>query len=245
MRNRTIGAAAAALAAALALLPSGRAGADEKTSIEARARIATDIVVGVVSDAYSRRVPADEGTVKIRHLIEVQVAEVEKGSLRPGDVLYVRAWRKATAEKQLGRFGHEPIPEVGARVRALVVRGPYEPGGQDDNGWSAVYPNGFVLLGGDGVGEAGQKCKQIWDTVMIWKMLTKSPNLPADLSELEKPISPASDEPFWRAEKDPWGSPYRIEKVGDRDFRIRSDGPDRQAGTADDIAYPEPDAAGK
>ena len=35
---------------------------------------------------------------------------------------------------------------------------------------------------------------------------------------------------------DPWGSPYQYEFIGDEKFRIWSYGPDRQAGSNDDIS---------
>jgi general secretion pathway protein G len=35
---------------------------------------------------------------------------------------------------------------------------------------------------------------------------------------------------------DPWGTPYQYEFIGDEKFRVWSNGPDRQPGSADDIS---------
>ena len=90
-----------------------------------------------------------KGTVEKRSLIEVQVERVKKGGLKARDVLYVRVWRIESIpsrEKPMGRYGHKPIPKAGDKVRVFVVRGPYAPANQTDNGYAAVYPNGFEIL---------------------------------------------------------------------------------------------------
>lgn len=87
---------------------------------------------------------------------------------------------------------------------------------------------------------AAQKCKQIYDTVLQWKILSKNKRLPGDLKDLEEPISSSSNEPYYRVEDDPWGNKYWIERL-DKDFVIKSMGPDGQDGTDDDIMYPLPE----
>ena len=137
---------------AIAMLWPRLAVAEQKTSPRARAKIATDVVVGEVSDTYAKTVTTErygKGTVEKRSLIEVQVAKVEKGGLKARDVLYVRVWRIESIpsrEKPMGRYGHKPIPKAGDKVRVFVVRGPYAPANQTDNGYAAVYPNGFEIL---------------------------------------------------------------------------------------------------
>ncbi len=84
---------------------------------------------------------------------------------------------------------------------------------------------------------AQQMCKDIHDKVQTWKTLTHK-RTPADLSELEEPISRSEDEPFFTAPDDPWGHKYWIERIDNRKYRIWSAGPDGQEGTDDDIAYP-------
>lgn len=153
----------AALAVAVAVggvfvsLPP-RATADQKITPEGRRKLATDIVVGSVSDLFTKTIETDrhgEGTIEVRYLFEVQVEKVEKGGLTPGEVLYVRAWHidrsGANAKESLhgGLWGHKPLPKVGDRVRAFVVHGPYKDGNQADNGYAAVYPTGLVTLPAD------------------------------------------------------------------------------------------------
>jgi general secretion pathway protein G len=87
---------------------------------------------------------------------------------------------------------------------------------------------------------AAQKCKQIYDTVLQWKILSKNKRLPTDLKALEEPISSTSNEPYYKVEDDPWGNKYFIEPL-DKSFRIKSFGPDGQDGTDDDISYPPPE----
>jgi hypothetical protein len=42
----------------------------------------------------------------------------------------------------------------------------------------------------------------------------------------------------WRIEKDPWGSPYTLERMANDKIRIRSNGPDGMPRTEDDVVYP-------
>ncbi len=85
---------------------------------------------------------------------------------------------------------------------------------------------------------ATTKCRDIHGKVRLWMTLLKK-DAPQDLKELEAPISHASpDTGFMYVENDPWGTPYAIQPLGPRKFRICSAGPDKQAGTDDDICYP-------
>ena len=127
--------------------------ADAKLLPGARNKIATDIVVGTVSDLYKKKVETERygrRTVEKRFLVEVQVEKVEKGDLKKGRVLYVRAWKidriPGGSGNAVGPSGHKSIPSIGDKIRAYVVRGPYKPAGQIDNGYAAVYPTGFASI---------------------------------------------------------------------------------------------------
>jgi len=85
--------------------------------------------------------------------------------------------------------------------------------------------------------EATTKCRDIHDAVKTWMTLLKK-DAPQDLKELEAPIVRASQEAFMHVENDPWGTRYAIRTLGPREFRICSAGPDKRAGTDDDICYP-------
>ena len=139
-----------ALVVAVAWRPRA-AVAEIKLMPGARKKIATDIVVGTVSDLYEKKVATKRygrGTVEKRFLVEMQVEKVEKGDLKKGRVLYVRAWKihhiPGGSGKVVGFSGHKSIPSVGDKIRAYVVRGPYM--GQTDNGYAAVYPTGFASI---------------------------------------------------------------------------------------------------
>ena len=45
-----------------------------------------------------------------------------------------------------GPSGHFGIPKEGEQVRAFVAKGKYNATGQNDNGFSLVYPNGIEKL---------------------------------------------------------------------------------------------------
>jgi len=81
-------------------------------------------------------------------------------------------------------------------------------------------------------------CQDIHLKVYAWMALTKR-GVPASLDEVAKPITRVDDEPFMEVETDPWGTVYSVERLGPREFRICSAGPDRERGSADDICYPE------
>ena len=87
---------------------------------------------------------------------------------------------------------------------------------------------------------AATKCRDLHSKVKMFMTLTKS-GVPDALDELETPITKGSDENFLTLEDDPWGTPYYIEKLGRRKFRICSAGPDQDVGTDDDMCYPEED----
>ncbi len=83
------------------------------------------------------------------------------------------------------------------------------------------------------------KCKQIYDSVGIWKTLNRKGNqIPSDLSALAEPISKGSDEPYYKVENDPWGNKYWIERIDNKKYRIWSNGSDGADGTEDDICWP-------
>jgi hypothetical protein len=149
-------AASVVLLGLTASLPSvGVARADKRTHPDERARLATDVVVGAVTDSYTKDAVTDrmgEGTTERRFLFEIRIDAVERGATEPGDLLYVRAWRvvgyPGDAPK-IGTSGHAPLPKVGDRVRVFAMKGPYPEGGQTDSGFTAVYENGFVILPAD------------------------------------------------------------------------------------------------
>lgn len=119
-----------------------------------RLQLATDVFTGRVTDVYSKTVTTGrfgKGTLEERLLYEVAIDAVENaGSVRVGDVLYVRAWRikrVPDGKPQVGgMWGHSPLPDVGSRVRVFAVHGAYPDGNQTDQGFSAVYGAGFETL---------------------------------------------------------------------------------------------------
>ncbi len=77
---------------AIAMLWPRLAVAEQKTSPKARAKIATDVVVGEVSDTYAKTVTTErygKGTVEKRSLIEVQVERVSRPTAIHPDKLAV------------------------------------------------------------------------------------------------------------------------------------------------------------
>lgn len=153
MRTRIVAVVATGVIA-MALLWPGSAAAEKVLTEKGREKEATDIIVGRVSDVWVKDVETElygKGTIEHRFLVEVQVEKVEKGSLRAKDVLYVRAWKlarwPATVKQAAGPGGHENIPDIGDRMRVYAVRGPYPDTNQTDNGYSVVYPTGFVKFG--------------------------------------------------------------------------------------------------
>jgi len=162
MSRATVLVAATFVAGIAFALLAGRAAAKRVLTPEAMEKEATDIAVGNVSDIYMNTVETKrhgDGTVEERFLFEIQIEKVEKGGLTPGEVLYVRTWGVKSHPRGEGcgkggvcfhgEFGHCSRPEVGDRVRAFVVRGPYEWGNHTDNGYTAVYPEGLVTLSDD------------------------------------------------------------------------------------------------
>jgi len=67
-------------------------------------------------------------------------------------------------------------------------------------------------------------------------MMTRAAEAPEYLEAIERPLR-EGDRKFQRIELDPWGQDYRVEREGRRLFRIWSNGPDGEPGTADDICY--------
>jgi len=72
----------------------------------------------------------------------------------------------------------------------------------------------------------------------VTKFADRRGRLPDSLAELKDWEDPA---PIEAAPWDPWAKPieYRIVDAATRDFRLRSGGPDKQLGTADDLVWPE------
>ena len=84
---------------------------------------------------------------------------------------------------------------------------------------------------------AAAKCEDLHGKVKTWMTLTKKP-APESFDELSEPISKSEQGPYLEPEPDPWGNPYRIDRIGRRNFRVVSDGADGEPDTEDDIAYP-------
>ncbi len=115
---------------------------------------ATHVVTGVVRGVYEREVKTERygrGTVETEYLVEITVGNVEKGTgLSPGNLVYARCWKlekRGARGLSPGPSGHTGVPAGGDRVRAFLVRGRYPATGQEDDGYAAVYPNGFERLG--------------------------------------------------------------------------------------------------
>jgi hypothetical protein len=82
---------------------------------------------------------------------------------------------------------------------------------------------------------AQAKCKEYHDDAQVWRVVLG--RLPERLEEMEAPLRPG-EPPLADIVEDPWGNPYVLNRKRD-DICIRSLGPDRRAGTEDDIVYPE------
>jgi len=82
---------------------------------------------------------------------------------------------------------------------------------------------------------AATKCKEYYDCAKMWRLLRKE--VPKSLLDMEAPLTRGDETVFVRIVADPWGQPYGLERTGDS-VRVRSRGPDRVGGTADDITYP-------
>ena len=112
----------------------------------------THVLVGQVKNVYTRVVRTvweGQVTEKTHYLVELEVETVERGEgFAPKDLAYIRCWQrtKSPPRPPPGPGGHGPVPAAGDRVRAYVAKGEYGPTRQEDNGITAVYPNGFVVL---------------------------------------------------------------------------------------------------
>ena len=83
------------------------------------------------------------------------------------------------------------------------------------------------------------KCREYHDAVKIWRLQGPTRSFPESLEEMQVPLAEDEDV-FVRIVKDPWNRAFRLEIEG-RKVRVWSDGPDRQPGTDDDIAYIPPE----
>lgn len=115
----------------------------------------THVVTGTVKAVYSRDVETERrgrGTIETHSVLEIEVDTVEKGAgIEPKEVIYARCWnvtKSGEGPPRPGAGGHR-IPREG-RVRAYLARGEYLPTGQEDNGFTVVYPNGVRSLDGGG-----------------------------------------------------------------------------------------------
>jgi prepilin-type N-terminal cleavage/methylation domain-containing protein len=79
------------------------------------------------------------------------------------------------------------------------------------------------------------KCREYHDAVFMWRMF-RGGAPPRSLDEMEAPLDPADTRDFIRLDPDPWGQPYRLAAHGE-EFRVFSNGPDREPDTADDICW--------
>ena len=122
--------------------------AERPSSPEVRDKEATHILVGRVKNVYERKV----GTIRVttHYLVELEIQSTERGEgFAKGDLAYIRCFqvtKRPPNDQTTGAGGHGPIPKAGQRVRAWVAKGKYGPLRQEDNGTTAVYPNGFVIL---------------------------------------------------------------------------------------------------
>ena len=113
----------------------------------------THIVTGTVKAIYGKEVESTlygKGTLEMHYVLEIEVQGIEKGKgIEKGDIVYARCWRlKKHGDAGLvpGPSGHFGIPKEGEQVRAFVAKGKYNATGQNDNGFSLVYPNGIEKL---------------------------------------------------------------------------------------------------
>ena len=110
---------------------------------------ATNVIVGMVKAIYTRT--AKEGKWRVtRHVAEVEVAKDEKGSLKKGDLAYVRYWRRSWAgfgSPPPSTGGHRGLPKEGETLRVYAVSKGYNGFGDTKDGGLDVYgANGFERL---------------------------------------------------------------------------------------------------
>lgn len=100
---------------------------------------ATHIVVGEVTQVFSRVEEVGPGAENRIFLLEVKVVEVAKGEgFQPGKVLYARTWQ--TSKRPMGWAGPQgqnAIPPPGEKVRLFLRQ-------SDDGGLDIVVPNGIA-----------------------------------------------------------------------------------------------------
>lgn len=84
---------------------------------------------------------------------------------------------------------------------------------------------------------AEMKCKEYFDTVMIWRVMSDKKKLPESLEQMEAPLRPGEPD-FTEVVLDPWGKKYVL-RVEAGKAMVLSFGPDGLEGTADDIACPK------
>ncbi len=110
---------------------------------------ATNVIVGLVKAIYTRTVREGKWRVT-RHLAEVEVAKDEKGSLKKGDLAYVRYWRRSWAafgSPPPSTGGHRGVPKEGETLRIYAVSKGYNGFGHTTDGGLDVYgANGFERL---------------------------------------------------------------------------------------------------
>ncbi len=115
-------------------------------------KVATDIVVGKVTEIYMSA-PAEDGDSATTMIVaEIQIQDVEKGDLKKGGLVYARYWEKKWLGKASeippdGSMSFRPAPKNGSLVRVYLGRDVSNGlGEQKDGGYNVLLPNGFEVL---------------------------------------------------------------------------------------------------
>jgi len=111
-------------------------------------------------------------------------------------------------------------------------------------------PKGWLVAGGvhfhpeDPSALIGMKSRmllahmqRIGQSLKLYRMIHKS--LPETLAALTEPDAHSGEPLLKTAPIDPWNNELAYEVLGEKAFRLTSSGPDGEAGTSDDISWPE------
>jgi hypothetical protein len=139
------------LVAACVLTHSLRAEKEDLSADELK-ETATHVIVGKVTGIYERKEEAGEWKYT-RFVAEVQLEKAEKGDgLRPGEMAYVRYWRRQYAGKEKNpppnTIGHRGLPQAGQKLRIYLAKNAYDGFTHEnkDGGLNVIGANGFEAL---------------------------------------------------------------------------------------------------
>lgn len=101
------------------------------------------IVVGKVESSRKEEKPERDGSRTAKIYLKVAVESVEKGDVKPGDVVEVSCWRavKRPSDGIMWDLGNDFVPAVGGKARFFLER-------ESLGTWATQWPNGVEALEG-------------------------------------------------------------------------------------------------